>query len=173
LARKALKVDVRQLVLHESGYKCANPVCRHIITLDIHHLELVSKGGGNGSENLLALCPNCHSLHHSGQIVEASLRAWKQLLLAINEAFDRRSVDTLLALDRLKNLYITGDGVLQCAALIASGLVEVRSGQHDLVAGAPRWDMGGPPLYTVSLSGRGSAFVSAWKEGKQSEAIVP
>jgi hypothetical protein len=79
---------------------------------------------------------------------------------------------SLLALDRLRNLYVTGDGVLACAALVAGGLVEVRPGQHDLAPGAPDWDHGGPPLYTVSLSARGLEFVARWKEGKQEEAIA-
>ena len=172
VTRKALKPDVRQLVLHEAGYKCGNPVCRHVITLDVHHLDQVSQGGGDTPENLLALCPNCHTLHHAGHIAESSLRSWKHVLLALNEAFDRKSTDVLLALDLLQNLYITGDGVLECAALIASGMVDVRSGQHDLAPGAPQWDHGGPPLYTVSLSIRGSTFVSAWKNGQQVEAVA-
>ena len=169
--RKKLRVDVKQLVLHESGYKCGNPICRHVITLDIHHLEQASDGGGDGPENLLPLCPNCHSLHHAGKISESSLRAWKNLLLALNEAFDRKSTDILLSLALLKAVYITGDGVLDCAALVASGLVDVRPGQHDLQPGTPRWDLGGAPLYTISLSTRGVAFVNAWKSGLQDEAI--
>jgi hypothetical protein len=169
--RKSLKVDVRQLVLHEAGYKCGNPVCRHVITLDVHHLDQVSNGGGDDPANLLALCPNCHSLYHAGQITESSLRAWKYLLLALNAAFDRRSIDTLLALDLLSNIYITGDGVLECGSLVASGLVEVRPGQHDLPPGGHQWDLGGPPLYTISLSSRGKSFVTAWKEGQQDKAV--
>src|SRR6266705_1039150 len=105
--RTAIPVDVRQLVLHESGYKCSNPSCRHVITLDVHHLELVSEGGGNAPENLLALCPNCHALHHANRIPRESLRAWKLLLLALNQGFDRQSIDALLALRRLGNLYVT------------------------------------------------------------------
>jgi hypothetical protein len=169
--RKAVPVDIKQLILHEGGYKCANPACRQVLTLEIHHLEPVSTGGGNVAENLLALCPNCHSLHHAGQIPIVSLRAWKQLLLALNEAFDRRSVDLLLALRKLGSHYVTGDGVLQCAALVASGLVVVRAGQHDLKEGPPRWDFGGPPLYTLSLSERGERFVAGWEDGNQKEAL--
>ena len=163
--------DVRALVLHEAGFKCANPRCRQIITLEVHHLDPVSRGGPNTAENLLALCPNCHSLHHAGHIPIASLRAWKYLLLALNEAFDRRSVDLLLALHRLNSHYVTGDGVLRCAQLVASGLVVVRPGQHDLADGAPAWDRGGPPLYTLSLSERGIRFVEGWLEGDQEQAI--
>jgi len=49
--------------LHESGYRCGNPVCRTILTLDIHHLTRI-EGGPNTAENLLPLCPNCHAQHH-------------------------------------------------------------------------------------------------------------
>ena len=74
--RKKIPADCRQLVLHEAGYRCANPTCRTILTLDIHHLEYVSDDGGNDPANLLPLCPNCHGLHHSGVIPRESIRAW-------------------------------------------------------------------------------------------------
>jgi len=54
--RKALQLAIRILVLHECGYKCSNPICRMVLTLDIHHIEYVSEGAGDGQENLLALC---------------------------------------------------------------------------------------------------------------------
>jgi hypothetical protein len=169
--RRHLPVDTKQLVLHEAGYKCANPVCRHVLTLEVHHLELVSEGGSNTPENLLPLCPNCHASHHAGTIPLASLRAWKMLLLALNEAFDAKTIDLLLALNALGHLYVTGDGVLSCAALVASGLVLVRHGQHDLPAGEHAWDLGGAPVYTVSLSPRGREFVHGWQQGDQALAI--
>ena len=61
--RRHILVTKRQLVLLEAGYKCANPSCRHILTLELHHIVWVKDGGGNDLENLLALCPNCYSLH--------------------------------------------------------------------------------------------------------------
>jgi hypothetical protein len=100
-----------------------------------------------------------------------SLRAWKHLLLALNQAFDQRAIDLILALGALRNLYVTGDGVLSCAGLVASGYLDVRTGQHDLPAGAPRWDRGGAPLYTISLSPLGQQLLSGWREGRQ-ELVV-
>lgn len=38
---------------------------------------------------------------------------------------NRRSVDTLLALDKLDGAMVSGDGLLTCASLLASGLAEV------------------------------------------------
>ena len=123
LKRKAIPHDVRAMLLHESGYKCANPVCRMVLTLEVHHLEMVAEGGANEPSNLLPLCPNCHSLHHASEIPLRSLKAWKYLLLAMNEAFDRRMIDMLLTLHKTTTLHVSGDGVLQCASAIASGLV--------------------------------------------------
>lgn len=91
-----VKTSVRTRVLHEAGYKCSNPRCRYRITLDVHHVYYVSEGGSDDPANLLPLCPTCHAEHHMGRIPTESLRAWKVLLLAINEAFDRRSVDVLI-----------------------------------------------------------------------------
>jgi hypothetical protein len=159
--RKSLTVDVKSTVLHEAGYKCGNPSCRHILTLDIHHLDQVGDGGSDDPQNLLALCPNCHALHHrENGIPIDSLRAWKMLLLAINEAYDRRSIDILLALDRLGDLHVFGDGVLSCAPLVATGLVQC--GQQ--------W-MGHQIMYKIELTGHGKTFVTAWKAGDQEAAI--
>ena len=155
-------METRRLVLHEAGYKCGNPVCRAVLTLDIHHLLQVSEHGPDSPENLLALCPYCHALHHGGHIPIDSLRSWKFLLLALNEAFDRRTIDLLLLLDQFQMLLVSGDGILECAALFASGLA------------AWDWEQLPPkaPTYRVRLSDKGRAFVSAWKAGDQSLAIA-
>ncbi len=167
--RKKPPLDVKRLVLHEAGYKCSNPVCRSILTLDIHHLVPVAKKGDNLPDNLLALCPNCHSLHHQGKIPEESLRAWKMLLLSLNEAFDRRSIDLLLALDRVgRPLYVSGDGVLDCASLIATGMVCITEGRK---TEKTTHHYGSHFIYTVELTNKGKQMVGAWKRGDQKAAI--
>ena len=165
--RKAPAASIVQLVMHEAGYHCANPACRMILTLDIHHMEYVSEGGGDTPENLLPLCPNCHSLHHKGEIPRESIRAWKMLLLALNEAYDRRAVDLLLMLDKMQNeVIVSGDGLLQYAPLIASELVT-----QDMMAGEfPNGVV--TASYHVQLTAKGKAFVAAWKAGDQKLAIA-
>ncbi len=160
--RKAIPADARRLVLHEAGYKCANPACRTILTLDIHHLEYVAVGGGDTADNLLPLCPDCHTLHHQGFIPAESVRAWKMLLLALNEALDRHSVELLLLLERVKQHFVSGDGVLQFASLIAAGLVEWGGSER-----TPDKSF----YHMVELTEKGKQFVAGWKKGDQQAAL--
>lgn len=156
--RKALPTDVRTLVLHECGYKCANPACRMVLTLEIHHLEQVADGGSNDACNLLPLCPNCHTLHHNKVIPLSSLRAWKHLLLALNQAFDTKLIDLLLTLHKMQRVWVSGDGVLQCSSGIASGLIKVESRVN-------------ADNYFVCLTDKGKIFVSSWEAGNEEGAI--
>ncbi len=168
-----VSVQKRQLVLLESGYKCANPTCRHVLTLEVHHITWVKKGGSNDIENLIALCPNCHGLHTSGHIPEEAIRTWKSLLVSLNNP-NRGSVDLLLVLyDEQKRFDLnsekdhqpppfrfTGDGLGVLSSLLVSGLVEISR----RFSGAAYFG-GGMPSYEVRLSGRGIQLVEAWRSG--------
>jgi hypothetical protein len=75
----------RHLILSEAGYCCAVPTCGTTLAMDLHHILEVRHGGGNELSNLIALCPTHHALYHRGIIANASIAAWKQRLVAINE----------------------------------------------------------------------------------------
>jgi hypothetical protein len=168
--RKRIPLATQRQVLHESGYRCGNPGCRGIITLDIHHIEYVSENGGNGAENLLALCPTCHALHHAGHIPLESIRAWKMLLLSLNDGFSRSVVDFLLALDHIgkRPVLLAIDTLLMMGSLVASGLLTLTHPNRG-ISEVSEWD------YTqtrfVSLSEKGRAFIAAWKAGNQDQAV--
>lgn len=63
----------------------------------VHHIIWVKDGGGNQPDNLLALCPNCHSLHTRGHIPAQAIVAWKSLLTSLGNP-NRAAVDLLLLL---------------------------------------------------------------------------
>ena len=153
--------STRQRVLAEAGYFCANPRCRHILTLQLHHIVWVKDDGGNEPSNLLALCPNCHSLHTQGHIKPDAILLWKGLLLALNHAFDRDSMDLLLYLHKQDYpMYYTADGVLRFARLIANGLARSELG-HEAI---------GSVFYSghrVSLTSKGERLLEAWLDGDQ------
>jgi hypothetical protein len=160
--RKSLPIDVRQQVLHEAGYKCANPVCKHMLTLDIHHLVPISENGPDSMDNLPALCPNCHTMHHRGEIPKQSLIAWKMQLLSLNEGYDRKLFDMLITLRKVGELIVTGGDLPQFAPLIASDLADTK-----------RYKVGHTyiPEYSIRLTKRGRLLIKIWKDGNQKGAF--
>ena len=84
------------------------------------------------------------------------------LLLALNEGFDRKSIAVLLILEMV-GVYVSGDGLIECAGLIASGLVKVRA---EVDAGKII-----PNDYRLDLTQKGRIFLDAWKKGDQETAV--
>lgn len=155
--RTAIPLAVKVAVLTECGYRCAVPTCRQILAIDLHHMVEVSAGGPNDPGNLLPLCPSCHALYHRGTIKPESIYVWKSIIISLSQAFDVVTIDHLLFLrhPRVAELIVSGDGVLQFARIIASGLATFKL------------DMRNGPLaaYAVQLTENGQKLVSAWVSG--------
>lgn len=157
----------------ESGYYCANPNCRNVITLEIHHIVPVKDDGSNEPDNLIALCPYCHELHTKDFIPAEAIETWKSMLVSLNST-QRTTVDLLLLLYRqdtrtveksskgetAQKFRFTGDGLAALAGLINVNIVEI-SKRHDQVAWA-----GGLPSFEVSFTEKGRQLVEAWIKGK-------
>ncbi|MEA3208875.1 MAG: hypothetical protein QOE70_1932 [Chthoniobacter sp.] len=156
--RDKLPLKTRVILLTECGYRCANPGCRNILALDMHHLWEVSAGGGDEPANLIALCPTCHALYHRGTIDAESVYIWKAMLVAITRAFDVEAIDRLLFLEPLKEdfLIVSGDGLLQFARLIAAGLAsgsQKSNNNFQIVT------------YAINISEKGRQLIEAWRQG--------
>jgi hypothetical protein len=174
--RARISSAVRDAVLVEAGYKCANPVCRNVLALEVHHIIWVKEGGSSTVENLLALCGHCHDLHTAGHIPSTAIYTWKGLLVSLNNP-SRAAVDLLLVLyeedRRLANgdtsehppFRFTGDGLGSLAPLMTSGLVRI---SRRLLGGVTAWG-GGSPQYEVQLTDRGRLLVEAWRSGDVAE----
>ncbi|MGH7229988.1 MAG: HNH endonuclease [Nitrospiraceae bacterium] len=161
----------------EAGYKCANPVCRNVLALEVHHIVWVKEGGRSTVDNLLALCGHCHDLHTAGHIPRQAIDAWKSLLVSLNNP-SRASVDLLLVLyeeecrvaedgapaAKTPPFRFTGDGLGTLAPLITSGLVQVSR----RFSGAAYFG-GGMPSFEVRLTDRGRQLVGAWRKGDAAE----
>jgi hypothetical protein len=137
--------------------------------LELHHIVWVKDGGPTTPENLLALCPNCHSLHTAGHIPGEAIRTWKSFLVSLNNPH-RATADLLLVLhgeeQRLASgspettppaFRFTGDGLSALSGLLTSGLAEI----------SRRFSGGafGIPSFEVRLTDKGKALVDAWVGG--------
>jgi len=85
-AQTKLSDKQKVMVLTEAGYRCACPSCPNELTVDVHHIVEVHKGGGNSSENLLPLCPYCHSKYHRGMIRQSSIIDWKKRITLLYQS---------------------------------------------------------------------------------------
>lgn len=129
-ATKPLRKDPtpaqRAAILLEAGYKCSNPICPHV-TLDVHHIVAVAEGGKTVLENLIALCVLCHRRITVKEIPESAARVWKGVLVRLNGAFARETIDLLRFLNHEKasEIRYRGGDLLKFAPLVASGLVSI------------------------------------------------
>lgn len=96
--RPAIPADIRRRVLVEAGHRCAIPQCRHI-DVEIHHIVFVEEGGADSYDNLIALCPNCHTLVHRGKIDKKSLRIYKANLRYLHDKYSNAEMDVLFELN--------------------------------------------------------------------------
>jgi hypothetical protein len=164
--RRSITPSTRYEVLLEAGFSCSNPRCRHVITLEIHHILWVREGGGNDARNLIALCPNCHALHTSGNIPTKAIRHWKAILIALREGIGWRGAELLVYVYKYPDTWYSGDGVTQFAGLIARGLVVADA--YDLAYMAPnearRFRQS---THRLALTSEGRVLIEAWLEGDE------
>ena len=161
MARKNIPESTKKEVLTEAGFRCAVPTCRTILALDLHHIIEVSANGSNDAYNLLALCPNCHALHHRGIIPQESIKVWKGMLVSLNGAFDKATIDDIIFLYKTPRnvLALSGDGVLKFSKLLSANLAEYKIFLQN-----------GPLItYEVWLSEKGQMLVEAWNSGNIEE----
>ena len=176
-ARKAIPQSVRRAVLFEAGYSCANPTC-HVPLLHAHHIDYVEEGGDNSEENLIALCPNCHTMVHNKVIPTEAVKTWKTMLVSANHVWTKETLNALLFLDTelCGNLYLTGDGVVRFCDLIVAGLAHAESidwiGDTSCLVISTLSSPYPTPAsemtklaYKVKLTRKGQVLVNAWKQG--------
>jgi HNH endonuclease len=168
--RRDPPLSVRDEVLCEAGYKCANPTCRNVLTLQLHHIVWVMEGGGNSALNLVALCGHCHDMHTQGHIPQSAIRYWKGMLHAMNHAFSKESMDFLLFLHQrgTSHHWYSADGVLRFAGLFAAGLVRFgKESSADSFVSSETMEHVYVSCHEVVLSEKGTLLVEAWRSGDE------
>jgi 5-methylcytosine-specific restriction endonuclease McrA len=95
--RSSIPSELKRRILIEAGYRCAVPTCRFPITENAHIVSW-AESKNHTYENLVALCPNCHTMYDSGKIERAAIMAYKKKLMFLNEVYSRFELDVLARL---------------------------------------------------------------------------
>ncbi|MFE5613981.1 HNH endonuclease [Streptomyces sp. NPDC056470] len=82
-ARKAVPAEVKRAVLVEAGHRCAIPTCK-TSTTEIAHIRPWRVVREHKVENLIALCPTCHTRFDKGEIDRKAMLQYKANLGVIN-----------------------------------------------------------------------------------------
>ncbi|MGH0498941.1 HNH endonuclease signature motif containing protein [Bacillus wiedmannii] len=77
-----IPVVIRRELMEEAGYKCANPGCSTRSRLELHHIKEWAVYKVHNTEDMIAICPTCHSYVHHGilEISDERLYEWKTIL---------------------------------------------------------------------------------------------
>lgn len=67
----------------EAGHRCAIPTCRQT-PVEVAHIVPWAKVKEHSFDNLIALCPTCHTRYDRGEIDRASMRRYKANLSILN-----------------------------------------------------------------------------------------
>jgi len=98
MTRDTVPAEVKRAVLVEAGHRCAIPTCR-ATTTEIAHIVPWAETQDNSFENLIALCPNCHTrFDQKKEIDRIAVKMYKHNLGILNYRygeFERRLFEVL------------------------------------------------------------------------------
>ena len=159
--RTAIPAELKRIILIEAGHRCAIHTCRHIDT-EIHHIIPWEQCKKHEYENLIALCPNCHTRADKGEIDKKSLRRYKSNLRFLTDKYFPWELDILF------ELFNSAEGVekqfpafmlMLIKRIVDSGFVEITEGNTYIQVR----DMKLNPSY-LKLTNKGRGFISHLNE---------
>lgn len=142
--RPDIPASLRRAVLVEAGHRCAIPTCR-ATTIEVAHIEPWAVVKAHEPENLIALCPNCHTRFDRGEIDRKAMLIYKQKLIFLSERYSRFEMRVLEHLKDAPRALVPG--ILMVKALLDDNLVELENeessidfddGYHAMVTGTFR-----------------------------------
>lgn len=162
-SRPAIPIELKRRILVEAGHRCAIPTCRHPTT-EIAHIQAYSKVQEHSYENLIALCPNCHTRYDRGEIDRKSMLIYKRKLTFVS---DRYSKFELNVLDYLRiNSHVVVNGPLVVKNILDERLIEIEQELQSI-----EFPDGYKAVTTmlVQLTPTGREFLDQWEDVERQE----
>lgn len=170
--RPNLPRPLERAVKVEAGHRCAIPTCR-AHPIEIAHVEPRKADGSNDVlDNLIALCPNCHTRYDKGEIDRPAMRQYKANLSVLNHRYgdlERRVLEQFAQVRGTEleggHLVLPGGMILLLRYLIDDGLIEQiqpRGAGQVLVMGMPTHEY-------FRLTNEGGEFIDRWLRAQDLE----
>ena len=170
MSRDAIPAEVKRAVLVEAGHRCAIPTCR-ATTTEIAHIVPWAETHDDSFENLIALCPNCHTrFDQKKEIDRASIKMYKHNLGILNNRygeFERRLFEVLAKSgERIFVLGAAGDVLV--ANAVKDGFFEDKKveGVGFLVKASNGFEKNFPMTFTYWVTDAGVEFIKRFASGQ-------
>lgn len=147
----------------EAGHRCALPNCgQHPV--EVAHIEPRKADGSNDVfDNLIALCPTCHTRYDKGEIDRAAMRQYKANLSVLNARYgdlERRLLQQFADEPEFNAIRIPGGLNLLLKYLIEDGLVRMVDADE---VGQPQVLITGTPAAEyIGITPKGKDFIARW-----------
>ena len=144
-------------MLIEAGHRCAIPACRQV-PVEIAHIVPWAKCRDHTLENLIALCPTCHTRFDKGEIDRKSMVAYKHALILRNSRYGdlEQRVLRLCVRNKTDEVWLLADLEILVLYLLEDGLLE-DTGQSKPVGAA-----GAPLQKLYKLTTKGKEYIARW-----------
>ena len=163
--RPSIPSELKRQVLVEAGHRCAIPTCRQA-TVEVAHIIPWGQSKEHRFENLIALCPTCHTRYDRGEIDRKSMLTYKHNLSILNSRYgemERRvlaffgknhqciQISIPIGLEILI-MYLLEDGLLAYTGEQSKGHVII-----------------GVPSKKYEITAKGRDFIKQWLGGNEIE----
>jgi hypothetical protein len=167
--RDAIPADIKRAVLVEAGHRCAIPTCR-ATTTEIAHIIPWAESHDNSFENLIALCPNCHTrFDQKKEIDQKAVTMYKHNLCILNNRygeFERRLFEVLAKTD--ERVFVLGAaGDLLVANAVKDGFFEDKhvQGMNFDIKSSNGFSKSFPMTFTYWVTDTGVEFIKRFASG--------
>ena len=134
--RPAIPAELQRQVKMEAGYRCAIPVCRQT-PIEVAHIVPWEEVKSHSFDNLIALCPTCHTRYDRGEIDRQAMRLYKANLGLVNGRYidvEKRVLEILAEQPNATQIWLPSvlgifvrnlvkDGLLEPSPMETTGLV--------------------------------------------------
>jgi hypothetical protein len=169
MQRDHLPAGIKRAVLVEAGHRCAIPTCR-ATTTEIAHIVQHADTQDDSFDNLIALCPNCHTRYdQKKEIDRPSIKMYKYNLDIINNRygeFERRLFE-ILAKSGDRVFVVGAGGDILLANAVKDGFFEDKKveGIGLLIKGSDGFEKNFPTTFTYWVTDLGVQFIKRFAAG--------
>ncbi|MBM5573688.1 HNH endonuclease [Deefgea sp. CFH1-16] len=169
MSRDSIPAEIRRAVLVEAGHRCAIPTCR-ATTTEIAHIVPWAESHDHSFENLIALCPNCHTrFDQKKEMDRLAVKMYKHNLGILNNRygeFERRLFE-VLAKSNERVFVLGAAGDLLVANAVKDGFFEDKhvQGMSLDINGDNGFSKSFPMTFTYWVTDAGVEFIKRFSNG--------